>query len=189
MKKYGKAILFSLVALSAFTGLNADESGFKVGVVSFTACTGESQLGKQEQTSFESIKNQITALIKDKEKKMSELEAKRQDKDYMDTLSVEASEKINEEMRQLAEEMNNYQNQFYQILNQTHMTSMQKIHDSIQKASSAVAKEKHLLVVLNKENCCHTDPNIDITSLVITEMDKQFSETKEAEPTKTEEKK
>ena len=45
---------------------------------------------------------------------------------------------------------------------------------NISKASEAIAENKKLDLVLNKEACFYNNPKIDITELVINQMDKNF---------------
>ena len=45
---------------------------------------------------------------------------------------------------------------------------------SISKAAEKVASEKHLDYVMNKEACFYIRPELDVTTSVIGEMDKNF---------------
>ena len=45
---------------------------------------------------------------------------------------------------------------------------------AISKASEKIAENKKLDIVINKEACFYHSPDMDITNLVVTEMDKTF---------------
>ena len=168
--------LFAALALLAIctSGFSASEPKASVGIVNFTSCLTDSKLGKQEQASFDSLKNQMTSLIQDTEKKLQDLAAKSNDSEYMDGLSPEAEEEMKAQYGALSEEMNRYQGQYYQVMNQAQMRLVQAVGSSVQEASEAVAKNKKLSMIMNKEACFFTNATLDVTNLVIAEMDKQF---------------
>jgi outer membrane protein len=170
-------LLLTLLGLSGV--LQADA----MGVVNFTSCITDSKLGKQEQAAFENLKNQMTALLQDTEKQLHEIAAKFNDSEFLDGLSPEAEEELKNKYRSLSEDLNRYQNQYYQVLNQANMKLVQNIAVSTGAASERVAQEKHLRTVLNKEALFFYAPELDVTALVIEEMDKAFDqESKHAQP-------
>ena len=75
----------------------------------------------------------------------------------------------------LNEELARYQNQYYQVMNQANMRTMQTLAASINTASEKVAKDKKLTMVVNKDACFYYSPDRDVTTLVISEMDKNYS--------------
>ena len=174
--------LFTTLALFGLcaSGFAASEPKSSVGIVNFTNCMTESKLGKQEQASFDSLKAQMTSLIQDTEKQLNDFSAKFNDSEYMDGLSPEAEEEMKSRYGALSEEMNRYQNQFYQVMNQAQMKMVQTLGTSVQDASELVARNKKLSMVMNKEACFFTNATLDVTNFVITEMDKQFEATSEA---------
>lgn len=153
---------------------NSDSKSGAIAVVNFSTCMSDSKFGKQEQASFESIQNQLTSLLKDGQKQIQELEAKFNDPEYMDGLSPEAEEEMKIKYQQVSEEMSRYQNQYYQVLQQTNMKIMQSMGANIQEASEKVAKHKKLTMVVNKEACFFFTPTLDVTDAVITELDKAY---------------
>jgi len=170
-----KALFTTLVFFGLCTsGFAASEPKSSVGIVNFTSCMTDSKLGKQEQASFESLKSQMTSLIQDTEKQLNDLAAKFNDGEYMDGLSPEAEEEMKNRYAALSDEMNRYQNQFYQVMNQAQMKMVQTLGASVQNASETVAKNKKLSMVMNKEACFFTNATLDVTPLIIAEMDKQF---------------
>ncbi len=170
--------LFILLALFGISTscFAAPEQKPSVGVVNFANCMTDSKLGKQEQAAFESIKNQMTSLLEDTEKQMNELAGKFNDPDFMDTLSPDAEEEMKVRYQSLGEEMNRYQNQYYQVLNQANMKMVQSMGAQIQEAAQKVAQDKQLTMVVNKEACFFHTANLDVTNNVIAEMDKTFDQ-------------
>lgn len=169
----------SLIAVLLSTGFLANaeantDAKHQVGIVNFASCMTESKLGKKEQGSFEALKKQMASLLEDTEKQLTEISSKFNDPEYMDGLSPEAEEELKNKFRVLNEEMNRYQNQYYQVLNQANMKILHSVSGNIQAASEKVAKDKRLTMVLNKEACFFYTPQLDITNLVVAEMDKTF---------------
>ncbi len=166
------AILTSL-GLSTAAMANANQS---VGVVNFTTCITDSKQGQKEQASFEALKKQMTALLEDTEKQMREISSKLNDAEFVDGLSPEAEDEMKIKFRTLNEELNRYQNQYYQVLNQANMKLVQTMSSNINSAAESVAKEKKLDMVINKEAFFFHNNKLDVTSFVIKEMDKRFDE-------------
>jgi outer membrane protein len=170
-----KSILTLLTLLGLSAGaFAAPETQSPVGIVNFSTCIAESKLGKQEQASFESLKNQMSSLLQDTEKQLNEISTKFNDPEYLDGLSPEAEEELKTKFRTLNDELSRYQNQYYQVLNQANMRIIQTISGNINTAAEKVAKEKKLSMVMNKDACFFYAPQLEITSFVISEMDKGF---------------
>ena len=174
-----RRILVSLVCLlglssSAFAG-TAKETA--VGIVNFATCITESKIGKKEQASFESLKNQLSKSLEGLEKQINEISTKFNDKEYLDGLSPEAEDEMKNKFRSLNEELSRNQNQYYQLLNQAHMRIIQLISANINQAAEKIATEKKLTLILNKEVAFFYAPSLDVTSEVITQMDQNFEET------------
>lgn len=161
-------------ALIATTAAHAADATSSIGVVSFSNCLSDSKLGKQEQSSFDSLKNQMSSLLEDTEKQLNDIAAKFNDPEYLDGLSPQAEEELKTKFRTLSEEMNRYQNQYYQVLNQANMRIMQTVSTGINTASEKVAKDKKLAVIVNKDACFYFSPSLDVTPQVVTEMDKNY---------------
>src|ERR1700722_13035258 len=164
-------LIVTTLTAAAFTA----ESAPNYGSVNFGTCVSDSKLGKQEQASFESLKKQMASLLEDTEKQLNELSTKFNDPEYLDGLSPEAEEELKVKFRTLNEELNRYQNQYYQVMNQANMRIMQTLAVSINSASEKVAKDKKLSMVVNKDACFYFTPALDVTNLVIVEMDKSFA--------------
>lgn len=173
--------------LSLLTCVGLATSGFAsngqkstVGIVNFNTCMTESKIGLQEQAAFESLKNQLGNLLADTEKQINEMAGLFNDPDYMDGLSPEAEEQMKIKFRTLNEEINRYQNQYYQTLQQANMRVVQTMASAIQEAASRVAKEKSLSVVLNKEACFFFTGALDVTQSVVAELNKEFEQNKKS---------
>jgi outer membrane protein len=182
MKKWLSILLVApLLAGSAFA---ADLSGAKkelpasvrIGAVDFKSCVENSKLGKQEQASFEAMKNQMETVVVEKEKTLEELAGKLGNPDELDLMSPEAEVELKRKFRALSQEMGQIQNQFYQTLQQANYKVVQKISDAVAKASEKVAKDLKIDLVLNDETCFYCNLAIDISSLVVKEMDAQLDQ-------------
>ncbi len=145
-----------------------------IGVVNFATCITESKSGKKEQENMETMRKQMSSMIEDTEKEIREIAAKFEDSEYLDSLSPKAEEELKTRFQALQEDLGRYQNQFYQVLNHANYTMIQKMSGTIAKASEKVAGEKHLDYVMNKEACFYIRPDLDVTSLVIDEMNVHY---------------
>ncbi|MEX0962357.1 MAG: OmpH family outer membrane protein [Simkaniaceae bacterium] len=162
-----------LSALFATSALMANEEK-KVALVNFTTCILESKYGMDEQESFENIKKQMASLVEDSEKNLRELAAKFNDSDYMDGLSPEAEGELKGKYQSLSEEYSRYQNQFMQVMNQAQMKMYQSMQVHINDASEKVAREHHLSLILNKDVAFYFDNALDMTDLVIKELNQEY---------------
>ena len=176
-----------LIALGLSTAAFTAEAAPNFGIVNFGTCVSDSKLGKQEQASFESLKKQMATLLEDTEKQLNELAAKFNDPEYLDGLSPEAEEELKNKFRTLNEELSRYQNQYYQVMNQANMRIVQTLSTSINAASEKVAKDKKLTMVVNKDAFFYYNPVLDVTTTVITEMDKNFAQDSRKQTGTTEE--
>lgn len=148
----------------------------KIAVIDFKSCVEHSKLGKQEQASFEAMKNQMETVVEEKEKVLEELAGKLNNPDELDLMSPEAEVELKRKFRALSQEMGQIQNQFYQTLNQANYKVIQKISDAVSKASEKVAKDLKIDLVLNDETCFYCNSAIDISSLVVKEMDTDMNQ-------------
>lgn len=171
---FRRFLIATISLLSLTAGVHAADAVPIVGVVDFAKCVTDSKQGKQEQSSFDSLKNQMSSALQETEKQLTEISAKFNDAEFLDGLSPEAEEELKNKYRNLSEEMSRYQNQYYQVLNSANMRIIQSLGGMINNASEKVAKDKKLTVVLNKEACFFFSDKLDVTSSVISEMDKVF---------------
>lgn len=171
MKKHSFFALFSSLFL---TGSAVAADGGLIGVVNFASCVTESKAGKQEEENVQNVRKQIASMAEATEKELKELTAKLDDTEFVDSLSPKAEEEMRLKVQTLQEDMGRYQNQFYQFLQQAQYQMYQKMSGSIAKASEAVAKEKKLDYVINKEACFYIRTDLDVTKEVIAVMDRDF---------------
>jgi outer membrane protein len=173
MKRNFIPVLLTAIGLS--TAAFSADPGPNFGIVNFGTCVSDSKLGKQEQASFESLKKQMANLLEETEKQLNDLAAKFNDPEYLDGLSPQAEEELKNKFRTLNEDLGRYQNQYYQVMNQANMRIVQTLSTSINAASEKVARDKKLNMVVNKDACFYYIPALDVTPLVVAEMDKNFA--------------
>lgn len=166
MKTLAKTICLSLVSSLLVAA--------EYGIVNFNTCLAESKKGKQEQASFDALKKQVTTMIEETEKQLNELSQKLNDSEYMDGLSPEAEGELKNKFAALSEDMNRYQGQYYQVMQQANMRIYQQVGQEASVAAEKVAKDKKLYMVINKDACFYYNADFDITQAVISEMDKRF---------------
>lgn len=147
-----------------------------IGVVNFATCVAESKLGKSEQANFENLRKQLDSHMEGTEKELNDAASKLNDAEYMDGLSPEAEMELREKARALNEEMMRYQNQRYQTLSQMNMKVMQQINAQVALSAEVVAKEKNKTAIFTKDSCFYYDASLDLTNLVIAEMDKTYDQ-------------
>jgi outer membrane protein len=167
-----KWILLSCLAAGT---LSAAE---RIGIVDFANCVAESKVGKEEQSNFDNMKQQLGAHLEQTEKELTGLASKLNDPDYMDGLSPEAEQDLKEKIHSLNDELSRYQNQYYQVLNQANMKVVQKLNAKVNEAAEQVAKDKKLNLVLHKDVCFFSASDLDITSSVVEKMDKAYEKEK-----------
>lgn len=168
-----KFFLTSAIVLGLFgSGIAAETPS--IGVVNFTSCVTDSKTGKKEQENLEALRKQMTTLIEDTDKELRDIAAKFNDPEYLDSLSPKAEEEMKTKFQARQEDLSRYQNQFYQVMNQMQMQILQKLNANISKAAEKVAREKNLDYVMNKEACFYIRADRDVTTSVISEMDKNF---------------
>lgn len=165
-----------LITAFILAGLQLCAAEQKVGVVNFENVFLETKLGKQEQASFETMRKQFATLLEDTDKQLRELNDKLQDKDTLDGLSPEAEAEMQNKMAQLSEEMNRYNQQYYQFMQQGQHKIMQAIFGGISQASEKLAAAKGYTMILNKQACFYSAPTLDVTNEMVKEMDKNFDE-------------
>lgn len=161
--------LFCLTSLKSFAG-----EQIPYGIVNFSTCITESKFGKQEQENFEKLREQMTTLINDYNKQLNDIATKFNDPEFVDSLSPEAEQEMKAKFQTLSEELNQYQNQSMQVMQQANMQLVQSLSIQVQNASEQIAKNRNIPMVVNKEACFFYNPSFDITSAVVDEMDKSF---------------
>lgn len=165
-------LLASLFCLSSMKSFAAEEIPY--GIVNFGNCLTESKYGKQEQESFEKMREQMASMMGDIEKQLNEIATKFNDPEFVDSLSPEGEQELKAKFQTLSDELNRYQNQYVQIIQQANMRLMQTMNSHISKASETIAKQNKLPMVVREEACFFFNPSFDITKSIIKEMDKSY---------------
>ena len=161
----------------------------RIGVVNTKRCLEESKLGKQEQANFEKMKSQMEAVLQEKEKSLEEIETKLADDDYMDSISEEAATELKRKKRTIKQEGYQLQSQYMQTLQQANLKVVQKITETINKASALVAKEsassnQPMDLIVNDEASTYYNPQLDISDKVIAKMNLLFDQEQKENPVK-----
>lgn len=171
-----RKLFTSAVITATFLALSATaaDPSPSIGAANFATCITESKFGKKEQENMEGMRKQMSSMIEDTEKELREIATKFEDTEYLDSLSPKAEEELKAKFETLQQDLSRYQNQFYQVLNHAQYQMVQKVSNNISKAAEKVAAEKHLDYVLNKEACFYIRPDLDVTTMIISEMDKNF---------------
>ena len=165
-----------LVTAFILAGLQLCAAEQKVGIVNMENVFMETKLGKQEQASFETMRKQFATLLEDTDKQLRDLNEQLSDRDTLDGLSPEAEAEMKNKFAQLSEEMNRYQQQYYQFMQQGQHKIMQAVFGGITQASEKLAAAKGYSMILNKQACFYSSPTLDVTTDMIKEMDKNFED-------------
>lgn len=173
MYRYKSMIAVVLATLFMSLPSMVSAANAKIGVVNFKHCLDESQLGKQEQARFDTLKKQMETTIEEKEKELNAL-APKFTEEYLDTLTPEAERDLKEKFRNLSQELSGQQNQFYQQLNQVNFQIMQNINNAIAKAAQKVAKDRGLELIVNEEATYYFDESLDCSAEVVKAMNDNF---------------
>lgn len=177
-----KRALFSCTAIAFALQLSPMNAAESIGIVNFAVCYQDSKLGKQESSNFENVRNQMMALLEDTEKQLKDITSKLNDKDHLDSLSPEGEMELQNKYAMLTQEMDRYQNQYYQILNQAQMRIIQTLTGYVNMAAEKVAEDKHLSFIFNKDLSFYYAPQYDVTNDVIIQMDKMYDQEQKKAP-------
>jgi outer membrane protein len=179
--KSTKIIINSLFIAIFFTAFAYAADALSVGVVNFGTCIEKSYLGKEEKEKLDSLRNEMIAVLEQKQKDFQEVAEKLNNPDYMDTISQDAEAKLQEKAQQLSQELQMISQQTQQALQQAEMKMYQTIRTQINKASEYIAREKNLDFILDEMGTFYCKRPADITQLVISELNRHF------QPTETQE--
>jgi len=170
-----KNAIICLAVLSSLTlSLTAKPSNTSARVVDFTKCFTDSSYGKREQANFNQMKEQMEKAIQDLSEQMKESAAKLDDEFVRDALSPEAEAELQTKLQTLSGELQRYQQQYYYMLQQANMKTMQTMSEKVKEASHSIAQEKKYPLVMNQEQVFHYTSDLDITSEVISKLDEMY---------------
>lgn len=159
------------LAFGTVTAATAAETNLRIGLVNFKLVIEKSKIGKQEQDMYENMKKQIESILTEKQEEFSKIAKKLEDEDFRDSQKPEAIKKLEDQYRQLGQELSQGQNQYYQALQQANFKILQRIAEVVSKASEEVATAKNLDLVLNDDNAFFNSQQLDVTEDVIAQMD------------------
>lgn len=158
-----------------FTALSTSLIATEYKVVNTRNCFMNSKLGKQEQESFESLKNQKAALMEEKSKELEEVVKKLSDPTILDSMSPEAEQRTKDDYAKLSQELKGMYEECQQILYQKEMQIGQKLQSNIDKALEEMNKEDGCIIL--KSDACHYYPKeLDITNMVVKKLDEKFDQ-------------
>jgi outer membrane protein len=168
--------LACVIGASSFaqTTTSPQSQSLRVGIVSMKRCLEESKLGKQEQANFEKMKSQMESVLQDKEKALEDIENKLNDEDYIDSITAEAESELKRKRRTLRQEALQLQNQYMHTLQQANLKIVQKLTDSINKASEQVAREANFDVIINDEACTFYSKGLDVSDRIVAKMNATY---------------
>ncbi len=174
-----KALILGVIAASLALSapvMAADEKPLQVGMVDFRRCLEESKFGKSEQSQLEALRKQLTGTLQGSERELTDLATKLRDPDYLDSLSNEAEEQLKVRFQTLSQEMQQQQQQFYQIANQAEYKLMTDLSTEVMAASQKVAREGDVDLILREDTAFYFPKAMDLTTKVVAVMDSNFSE-------------
>lgn len=160
----------------------------RFGVVNTKKCLEDSKLGKQEQANFEKMKKQMESVLQERESELMEIEAKLDDEDYMDSISDEAAAELRRKKRQIRTDGTQLQNQYMQSLQKTNMQIIQRLTDTMNKASKTIAEKTgadSFDAIFTDEAFTFYSPSLDVSNQVIEEMNKIFDEEQKEKASKS----
>jgi outer membrane protein len=169
-------LLCSLLGAAFFLSSAAPTAGQAktVAVVSFKACIEGSKIGKQQQAKFKELEKQMKMAIDAREKELNELAAKLKP-EFLDTLTPEKENELRASYEMAVHEFEQMQGQQYSLLHQTNDELFQELNVVISQAAKEVAAAKGFELVVNDGACFFYAPSLDISSLIIEQLDKQFA--------------
>ncbi len=172
-----KAALLTAVATSLIFGSAAAAAPApKIGLVDFKAAVEQSKAGKQEQDMYEGMKKQIESILQEKDEEFQRLSKNLKDEDFRDSQKPEALEKMEEQYRSLGQELAQAQSHYYQTLQQANFKIVQKLAELVGQASTTVAENEGLDLILNTDQAFYNAPTLDVTEKVVAQMDKLASD-------------
>lgn len=170
-----KLMMITLGSLSLLASpLSAKASANTARFVDFRKCFLESNFGKQEQERFQEMQTQMEKSIKDLTAQLTEVQEKLNDEDVRDALSKKAEEELQEKQNTLTAELQRYQMQFPQILQQAQSQSFYMVREKAKNAATELATEKKLGCILSEDQAFFYKAELDVTAQVIEKLNKLY---------------
>ncbi|SCA62675.1 Skp-like protein [Chlamydiales bacterium SCGC AG-110-M15] len=178
------AALFA-AAVFTFSSSFADEAmdqlpqAPSIGVVNVRQCIENSKLGLQGREILTKTQKQMDEVLAKMNDELKDVSEKFSDEDYLDSLAPELEKELRTKLMSLSQEKSQFENQYYQIMNQANTQFIQSILSGIGRASESVAATRDLEVIVDSETCFFYRPAIDLTTAVLEEMNTLFDENEE----------
>ena len=170
-----KKLLTLTAALVAITlPISAEQPESAARIVDFAKCYTDSKYGKKEQENLEMMKSQMEKAMRELNDQLTETSAKLNDEHVLDSLSPEAEKELKDKLEVLTGEMQRGQQQFYYMMQQANMKTMNTIAEKIKAASKELAKKNDYKLIINKDQVFFLSDNLEITEDMITHMDSMY---------------
>lgn len=167
-------IAASLFALS-LTNVNALEATPGIASVDMRRCFEQSKEGMKAKEMLETLNGQMQEKLTEIEGKIKELSSQLGNEEYRQSLSKEALDEMEKSFETFLQDREAKHNEFSQELNQTQMFLTENLIQNITKGAEAVAKEKSLTMIFQKDAVVYSDDSVDVTDLVLEHADKSFT--------------
>ena len=159
-----------VMALTVNMGLSAKE----IGVVNFSQCMMKSKLGEIEKSRFEKEQQDVSSKLQKLGEELQRLLTQLNDSDYLSTLNPEAQQEMQEEFQSKNQTYNQEYSAYTKLIEEKKTHFFEIITEEINQATDSVAKKEGFPTVLNSEAVIYYQPQHDLTSKVIKQMDQQY---------------
>ena len=136
----------------------------------------ESEFGKGEQENFKTMQSQMEKSIGEISEQLKKEQDELSNPDITDALTVEALDEKKAKVQTRAGELQRYQMQFPQILQQAQNQSFYTFREKVKEAASELANEKKYGCILNEEQAFFYKKELDVTDAVIVKLNKMHKE-------------
>ena len=166
--------LYTLAKLLSAASKKLTPNNNLVRVVDFAKCSKDSSFGKKEQEHFNQMKDQLEKIIHDLSIQIKETTAKLNNPFVLASLPPDDEKALKNKGQTLSLELQRIQQQSYHRLQQAHMKIIALMSEKIRQASHTLSKEKKYPLIMNHEQVFHYTPDLDVTSEIISELNKMF---------------
>ncbi len=178
-------MMTTLGALSLLAApLSAKSTASTPRFADFRRCFMESEFGKKEQENLQEMQKQMEKSIGDLSAQIKEVQDKLANEDVLDSLSEEAVANLKTQQDTLMGEMQRYQMQFPQIVQQAQSQSVFAVREKAKEAAKELAAEKKYSAVLNEDQAFFFEAKLDVTDEVIKKLNAKFEQEQKEESAK-----
>lgn len=149
---------------------NAIAAGGKIGYVDITGAMAQSQWGKKITDDLKKEEERLTSAVKDKNQAfVTARDEYIKKKDAMDSKAKDRREK---ELRDMAEELQKLASESQSKWNEQKNAAMAPLYKKVVEVANKIAKDDKYDYILDKNMVVASDGKDDITSKVVSELDK-----------------